>query len=120
MQQSPSKWQKPSGLTVISGRELPEYLGRLPIGEVWGIGPQTSRYLAQFGIRTALDFAAKDAAWVKQHHLSKPYHDIWQELRGEAVLPWELEPKTDYQSVRKIGNGLRPSGKAGAIDDEPL
>jgi hypothetical protein len=81
MQQSPSKWQKPLGLTVISGRELPEYLGRLPIGEVWGIGPQTSRYLAQFGIRTALDFAAKDAAWVKQ---PPPLEAVSRHLAGAA------------------------------------
>ena len=27
-----SKWQKPSGLTVISGRELPDYLRRCPWG----------------------------------------------------------------------------------------
>ena len=37
-----SKWQKPSGLTVISGRELPDYLRQLPVGEVWGIEKQTA------------------------------------------------------------------------------
>jgi DNA polymerase-4/DNA polymerase V len=33
-----SKWKKPSGLTVISGRHTEEYLGALPVEKVWGIG----------------------------------------------------------------------------------
>ena len=79
------------------------------MGEVWGIGKQTASYLAQFGIQTALAFAIKDAAWIRQHQLSKPYQDIWKELRGESVLPWELEPKTDYKSVSKMKTFTPPS-----------
>src|SRR6266849_8163629 len=30
-----SKWQKPSGLTAIPGRELHHYLARLPVENVW-------------------------------------------------------------------------------------
>jgi DNA polymerase-4/DNA polymerase V len=40
-----SKWQKPAGLTVISGPDLHCYLDRVPIGNVWGIGEQTTAYL---------------------------------------------------------------------------
>lgn len=94
---------------MISGRELPDYLRQLPVGDVWGIGKQTTSYLTQFGIRTALEFALKDEAWIKQHQLSKPYQEIWKELRGEAVLPWELEPKTDYKSVSKMKTFTPPS-----------
>jgi DNA polymerase IV len=35
-----SKWQKHSGLTAISGRELHHYLAQLPVEHVWGIGHQ--------------------------------------------------------------------------------
>ncbi len=103
-----SKWKKPSGLTVISGRHLPEYLSQLPIGDVWGIGKQTAAYLSQYAIRTALDFAQRDEGWV-QHHLTKPHTEIWKELRGESVLPLESEPKTDYKSVSKMKTFTPPS-----------
>src|SRR3712207_5163375 len=59
-----SKWQKPSGLTIIPGREIHRYLAKLPIEKVWGIGEQTSAYLAKHGIRTALALARKPEAWI--------------------------------------------------------
>jgi DNA polymerase IV len=31
-----SKWQKPSGLTVIPGRELHRFLAQVPVEKVWG------------------------------------------------------------------------------------
>ena len=34
-----SKWQKPSGLTVIPGHDIHLFLQDLPVGKVWGIGP---------------------------------------------------------------------------------
>ena len=103
-----SKWQKPAGLTVISGKQLPQYLAKLAVGKVWGIGPQTAAYLAQFGIKTALDFAVKEAAWVKQH-VTKPHWEIWQELRGTAVLPLETAEKHDYKSISKTKTFTPPS-----------
>lgn len=103
-----SKWQKPSGLTVISGRDLPQYLEKLSIGDVWGIGKQTASYLAQFKIRTALDFAERDEGWVR-NHLTKPHQEIWHELRGQAVLSLETEEKQTYQSISKTKTFTPPS-----------
>ena len=37
---------------------------KVPIENVWGIGPQTTAYLTRFGIATALDFARKEV-WVR-------------------------------------------------------
>jgi DNA polymerase-4/DNA polymerase V len=103
-----SKWDKPSGLTVIPGKKLPQYLGQLAAGDVWGIGPQTAAHLAQFGIRTALDFALQEPGWVKQH-LTKPHQEIWQELRGTAVLPLETEARHDFKSISKTKTFTPPS-----------
>jgi hypothetical protein len=50
----------------------------------WGIGEQTTAYLARFGITTALDFARKEATWVRAQ-LTKPHVAIWHELRGVSV-----------------------------------
>src|ERR687887_824534 len=49
-----SKWQKPSGLTAIPAKELHRYLDKLPVQNVWGIGPQTTALLTKHGVTTAL------------------------------------------------------------------
>jgi nucleotidyltransferase/DNA polymerase involved in DNA repair len=103
-----SKWKKPSGLTVISGRHIEEYLAALPVDKVWGIGPQTSAFLAKHRIATALDFARQDDAWVKRH-LSKPYQEIWHELRGTPIYPVTVGKKTEYKSIGKTKTFTPPS-----------
>src|SRR5215510_5396815 len=80
-----SKWQKPSGLTAIPGRELHHYLAQLLVEQVWGIGPNTTAFLNKHGIRTALEFAQRQEPWV-QRALSKPFYHIWQELNGQYVF----------------------------------
>src|SRR5262249_12730670 len=60
-----SKWKKPSGLTVIPGNRIHEYLAQLPVEKVWGIGANTTAYLNKFGIRTALEFARRPEEWVR-------------------------------------------------------
>jgi len=104
-----SKNNKPHGLTLIPGREIHTYLGKLPVESVWGIGANTAAYLGKFGIRTALDFARKDEAFIKKH-LSKPYQGVWNELNGRSVFPVTVESKTTYQSICKSKTFTPPSG----------
>ena len=96
-----SKWNKPSGLTCIPGWMLHRYLLSLPVDKLWGIGRQTSAFLAKKGIRTALEFARLPKSWVT-HHLTKPFYKIWQELHGESVLPLDTKEKEEYQSIHKV------------------
>ncbi|MBI4745531.1 MAG: DNA polymerase IV [Deltaproteobacteria bacterium] len=103
-----SKHRKPKGLTVISGREIHNYLSKLPVGKVWGIGANTSEFLKKFGITTALQFAGKDETFIKRR-LSKPYQEIWHELNGRSVYPVVAEPKKDYQSISKTRTFTPPS-----------
>ncbi len=95
-----SKHDKPDGLTLIPGREIHLYLAELPIGDVWGIGPNTSAFLNKLGIRTALDFARRDEAFVRDR-LSKPFQEIWCELNGRQVYPVTAESKSAWQSISK-------------------
>jgi len=103
-----SKWQKPSGLTVIPGPSIPQFLTDLPVGTVWGIGPQTAALLGKHGMHTALQFARKSEIWVKKL-LTKPFYDIWQELNGRCVLPLLTAEKTSYQSIQKWKTFTPPS-----------
>jgi DNA polymerase-4/DNA polymerase V len=96
-----SKWQKPSGLTAIPGRELHRYLAKLPVEKVWGIGPNTSAFLHKHGIRTALEFAQQPEAWVKKY-LSKPFFQIWQELNGNYVFELVVGEHETYYTIQKV------------------
>lgn len=103
-----SKWKKPSGLTIIPGRDLHLFLARLPLGKVWGIGPQTSAYLNKLGLQTALDLASRSPDWVGSK-LSKPFREIYQELNGDFIYQLVLGEKHDYDSVSKTKTFTPPS-----------
>ncbi len=103
-----SKHKKPDGLTMIPGYDIHRFLETLPVGKVWGIGPNTTAFLAKHGIRTALEFARKDKGFVQQY-LSKPYQEIWHELNGRSVYPVTTESKTSYQSISKARTFTPPS-----------
>lgn len=104
-----SKHMKPRGLVLIPGRDIHLYLEKLPIEKVWGIGSNTAAYLTKYGIRTALDFARRNEAFVKSH-LSKPYQGVWDELNGRSVFPVTTESKSAYQSIGKSRTFTPPSG----------
>lgn len=103
-----SKHQKPHGLTMIPGREIHQYLEKLPVEKVWGIGPNTAAFLRKFGITTALDFAQRDESFIEKR-LSKPYKEIWHELNGRSVYPVATESKSGYQSISKTKTFTPPS-----------
>jgi len=103
-----SKWNKPSGLTCIPARFAHLYIGKLGVGDVWGIGPATTEFLRKYGIKTALEYAQRDEDWIKKT-LYKPQHEIWSELRGRSVMPLTTEQKHDHVSVQKFKTFTPPS-----------
>jgi len=106
-----SKHQKPSGMTVIRGREIAQYLSELPVERVWGIGPATTNYLAKMGIRSALAFAQMSEDTVRRK-FTKPGVEIWRELRGESVYPVTSEEKSTYASISKTKTFAPPTSDA--------
>jgi nucleotidyltransferase/DNA polymerase involved in DNA repair len=106
-----SKHQKPAGMTVISGRDIPDYLRNLPVDKVWGIGNATTSYLAKMGIRYALEFARMPEKTVLQK-FTKPGVEIWQELRGKSVYPVTAEEKSSYASISKTKTFAPPTSNA--------
>lgn len=103
-----SKHNKPHGLTVIPGRDIHLYLEKLPVGKVWGIGPNTSELLRKYGVRTALELARKDEGFINKY-LSKPYHEVWDELNGRSVYPVNTVDKGGYKSISKTKTFTPPS-----------
>ncbi len=103
-----SKWNKPCGLTYISQEEIDKFLCNLPCEKIWGIGPATAVFLQGQNIHTALEFARQSYWWARMH-VSKPFVEIWRELRGEYVMPLSLLPKTSYDSIQKFKTFTPPS-----------
>ena len=95
-----SKWNKPSGYTYIPGNKITEYLAKLDVKDVWGIGNNTAEYMYQLGIKTALDFISRDEAYIKQY-FTKPHQELWYELKGEMRYEVSSQEKTSYASISK-------------------
>ena len=95
-----SKHQKPDGLTLIPGRQIPDYIRELPVEKVWGIGRATTEYLWKMGVRTALEFASLPEKTILKR-FTKPGIELWRELRGESVYPVCPEEKSVYASICK-------------------
>ena len=45
-----SHMEKPDGLVVIGGDDIPGILEKLPVGEVWGIGRRLTAHLKEMGV----------------------------------------------------------------------
>lgn len=95
-----SRYKKPDGFTAIPLSDAENFLAQTCAKDVWGIGHNTAAYLEKFGVRTALEFARKDEAWVRGA-VSKPFFELWKELNG--IVSWEVstEPRETYQSIQK-------------------
>lgn len=103
-----SKWQKPSGLTVLPLRDAESFLLKTPVGSVWGIGANTASLLSAHRVHSALDFTHCSEAWVRAH-VSKPFFETWQELRGEVVYELDASGRSSYQSISKTRTFTPPS-----------
>ncbi|MFC1711479.1 DNA polymerase IV [Patescibacteria group bacterium] len=95
-----SDFKKPGGLTVINGLNIKNFLKQISLNKIWGIGINTTSYLQKLGLKTALDFALKEEDFIKKH-LTKPYFEIWQELRGKKVYEINTQGKTSYKGIVK-------------------
>lgn len=97
--------KKPRGITLVSGKDIEQFLRTVPIDKVWGIGPATSSFLRKNNIHTAGAFAEKNI----KSTLSKPYREIWTELRGTPIHALDTNKKITYQSISKTHTFTAPS-----------
>jgi DNA polymerase IV len=103
-----SKWKKPSGLTIIPGYYIHQYLAKKYTEDIWGIGQMTSAYLKKERVNTALELARKSEDWIKDK-FTKPIFETWQELNGKFILELETKEKDDYASIQKVKTFTPPS-----------
>lgn len=103
-----SSFRKPSGFTPVQGKHIEYLLGRCTAQNIWGLGPNTAAYLTKYNIKTALEFASLSEDFIISH-LSKPYYEIWQELRGKKIFLLDQNPKNTYKSISKTETFTPPT-----------
>ena len=62
-----SELDQPDGLTVLTQDEVPTRIWPLPVRRINGIGPKAGAKLADMGIRTIGELAAKERAFLTEH-----------------------------------------------------
>ncbi len=105
-----TKLNKPHGLVAIKANQIQHYIKDIKIEDVWGIGKNTASLLNKLDIYTALDFASKNESYLKKF-LSKPYIEIYYELKGQSVLKLNPDKKTDFKSISKSKSFSTPTNK---------
>ena len=55
-----SAWRKPDGLTVIAPERIEQFLHKLPVDALWGVGPVTAARLREHGIERLVDVRTAD------------------------------------------------------------
>jgi len=104
-----SKYRKPAGFTSIPAKEAHLFLKDLPVSSIWGMGANTSLYLEKLGVHTALEFAEQDEHWLSLNNISKPYRDIWVELRGGFVKRLSTGSDDSIGSIMRTQTFTPPS-----------
>jgi DNA polymerase-4 len=90
-----SDLKKPDGFMIVAENDVEEFLQKLPISRLWGVGPKTEHRLHELGFRTIGQIAAADREWLVRSLGSLGEH-LYRLSRGQddrAVVP-NWEPKS--------------------------
>ena len=71
---------------LVERRQIEISLKILDVGDVWGIGSRTTKFLQYNNIYTAYDLYKADPRWVRQH-LGVVGERTYRELHGELCFP---------------------------------
>jgi DNA polymerase IV len=108
-----SGFKKPMGITIVSGKQIKSFLARIPLNDIWGIGPATTSYLQKYGLKTALDLVSLNSN--SGLSLNKNHREIIQELQGKVVYALNPNAKNTYKSISKTHTFTPPSKCANVV-----
>lgn len=77
-----SGWNKPNGLFVIHPRAIDEFIKKLPVNELFGVGKVTASKLHQLGIKTCADLQTLSLFDLKCHFGDKSAERLFEQCRG--------------------------------------
>ena len=97
--------KKDIGVSVIGYRTINNVLKKTNLGEVWGVGKNTSAFMAKYGLHTAYEFSQQSDEWLKSK-LGIRGVQMKAELKGETIFkinPNQVLPKS-IQHTRSFAN----------------
>lgn len=85
--------KKANGVVVLDNPEsIKAALSRVEVGDVWGVGRQSTKLLNSYGVKTALDFANLPDHWIRKN-MSIVGLRTAHELLGISCFSMEDAPK---------------------------
>jgi DNA polymerase-4 len=88
--------EPPCTIEVVAEGQEAAYLARLPIRELWGVGPKTAEQLQSLGITRIGDIARCSQQYMV-HHFGKHGFDMWRHAQGIDTRP--VEPEQETKSI---------------------
>jgi DNA polymerase-4 len=90
-----SGWKKPDGLTVIAPERVEQFLHKLPVDALWGVGPVTAQRLRERGIERLVDVRAINPAVLREAVGS---HAEWLRQLADGIDDRPVEPNQAAKS----------------------
>ena len=91
-----SGWKKPDGLTVIAPERVEQFLHKLPVDALWGVGPVTAERLRERGIERLVDVRAVDPNVLREAVGSSA---DWLRQLADGIDDRAVEPHHDPKSA---------------------
>jgi len=84
-----------------------DYLSRMPLAKIWGIGRRKARFFERQRIHNGLQLTAASDRWIKKYLTVMTLRTVW-ELRGISCIPLETVPahKKGIGSSRSFGRDV--------------
>jgi DNA polymerase-4 len=90
-----SGWKKPDGLTVIAPERVEQFLHKLPVDALWGVGPVTAKRLRDRGIERLVDVRQVNPAVLREAVGSLA---DWLRLLADGIDDRPVEPNQSAKS----------------------
>lgn len=98
-----SDWQKPDGLTVITAEQAEEFIGRLNIQKIWGVGQKTAERMHRMGIFTGADLRRHSLTRLTEEFgkMGRVFYDFARGVDERPVVAeWERKSVSCEQTFR--------------------
>lgn len=99
-----SEYNKPDGTTIVAGRRIHEFLERVGVRDIPGIGGNRQALLNKFCINTAADFVDTPEHEIRRL-LGKAGIELWHELNGTPIYKVETEARLPRSVARTASMG---------------
>jgi DNA polymerase-4 len=87
-----ARFAKPGGIHQLTTGTWMAAMGAKPAGDLWGVGPKTTKKLTALGLRTVADLAGADPALLSEHFGARAGSWLVLSARGAGETTVDTEP----------------------------